>query len=172
MENIPHNNACDCSACEVQRMNAEYESSWNTRAWDQACKIAADIVYIVIITFIICAFCWWFIGKAGAQEIPGYSDIQIVNAIYLAEGGVHAQYPFGIRSTSCAGYTSCRQICLTTIKHNRRRFAEYGFKTNPDFISFLGNRYCPIRGRLSKSEKRVNKNWQRNVRYFLRKDRQ
>ncbi len=93
---------------------------------------------------------------------------KIVNAIYLAEGGKNAEFPFGIRSVKCSGYTECRKICRNTVKRNQQRFKKYGYKDAPDFITFLGNRYCPTQGRgLSKAEQRLKKNWIKNVKYFL-----
>ena len=40
-----------------------------------------------------------------------WSDEEIVNAIYKAEGGSKAVKPFGILSVHCAGYDDCRQVC-------------------------------------------------------------
>ena len=97
-----------------------------------------------------------------------YSNEEILKAIYLAEGGKKAQYPYGIRSINCATESECRRICLNTIRNNRVRFAKYGHKNHPDFISFLGSRYCPTNGTaLSANERKLNKHWIKNVRYFL-----
>ena len=40
-----------------------------------------------------------------------YSDSEIVAAIYLAEGGPKAEYPFGIRSVTCDSKEKCKRIC-------------------------------------------------------------
>lgn len=116
---------------------------------------------LALLVFFIMAFA----PRCHAQE---FSDIQIVNAIYLSEGGDHATYPYGIRSIKCESKSACRNICLTTVRHNRKRFEEYGYREYPQFVQFLGERYCPTKGRnLSSSEKRLNKNWVKNVEYFL-----
>lgn len=94
-----------------------------------------------------------------------YTDEQIVNAIYKAEGGADAQYLYGIRSIKCSGDTECRKICSNTVRNNRKRFADYGHKDYPDFISFLASRYCPIGA--SNDPKGLNKNWEKNVRRLL-----
>lgn len=96
------------------------------------------------------------------------SDEQIVNAIYKAEGGSKAKYPYGIRSVRCETTSECKKICLNTVKNNRKRFAIYGHKEFSNFIEFLGSRYCPTKGRgLSKAEVRLNRYWIKNVKHFL-----
>lgn len=106
-------------------------------------------------------------------DTPGfaYTDEQLAMAIYHAEGGSSAQYPFGIRSVSCATYAECKRICKTTIRHNRSRFASFGFKRYPTYLDYLANRYCPSRGRaLTPAERRLNKNWLKNVKFYLEKE--
>ena len=109
------------------------------------------------------------LGSCRVCHAQEFSDVQIVNAIFLAEGGYHAQYPYGIRSIKCDGYAQCRKICLTTVVRNRQRFAKYGYKNSPDFITFLGDRYSPVKGRISVSERRLNKFWIKNMKYLLRR---
>lgn len=118
---------------------------------------------LIALMVIILASC------AQAQEIP-YTDTQYVNAIYLAEGGTHAQFSYGIRSIHCKNEFQARKICFQTVKNNKRRFKTYGYKKYGNFLDFLASRYCPTTGRtLSKTEKRLNKNWIKNVEYFLEK---
>ena len=103
-----------------------------------------------------------------AAHAKDYSNEQIVSAIYKAEGGKKSQYPYGIRSVDCRTEQECYRICLNTVRNNRVRFAKYGHKNHPDFISFLGSRYCPTNSKaLSNNERRLNKYWIKNVRYFL-----
>lgn len=139
----------------VFRLKKWRESRGSSKFWS---NVRFTIFIVGAVLFGSCRICH-------AQES---SDVQIVNAIYLAEGGNHAKYPFGIRSIPCSEYTTCRKICLTTVKHNHRRYSEYGFKTSPSFIMFLANRYCPTRGNISRTEKRLNKNWVKNVNFFLK----
>lgn len=97
-----------------------------------------------------------------------YSDQQIANAIYQAEGGKNAKYPYGIRSVKCSGNSDCLRICLTTIRNNRIRYAEYGRRRYNSFIAFLASRYAPIKA--DNDPKALNRNWIKNVNYFLNKE--
>ena len=95
---------------------------------------------------------------ARAEE---YTNEQIANAIFKAENSV--KYPYGIKSINTYGNKEyARKICLNTIRNNRKRFAKQ--TQYKDFISFLGSRYCPT---TIKSEYSLNKNWIKNVYYFL-----
>ena len=91
-----------------------------------------------------------------------YTDTQIANAIYLAEGGAKTRHPYGILAKY--KHTTPRQACINTIKHALRDWNGEG-----DFITFLGSRYCPIG--TSNDPRGLNKNWVKNVRYFLSKER-
>lgn len=123
-------------------------------------KAAALTILVVLIIFLLTR-------PANAEE---WSDDQIVSAIWHAEGGAKTKYPYGIRSVHCEGKSECRQVCKNTVKNNRKRFAQYGSREYPDFISFLASRYCPTKGsNLSKAEKALNGNWYKNVMFFLRK---
>lgn len=104
-----------------------------------------------------------------ANTTFNYSDDEIANAIYWAEGGEKTNYIFGIKSIKCRGYNECRRICKNTIRNNRRRYKEYGHKEFKDYLSFLASRYCPTTGKnLSGSERKLNKYWIKNVKYFLK----
>jgi hypothetical protein len=94
-----------------------------------------------------------------------YTDEQIADAIYLAEGGAKAKVPFGILSVKCDGYDDCRQVCLNTIRNNRKRYADYGYKQYDTYLEFLASRYAPIGA--SNDPTNLNKNWLKNVKYFL-----
>lgn len=123
-------------------------------------------VAVFVTTVLAGLFLIMFSSKAHA-----YTDEQVVNAIYKAEGGKNAQYPYGIRSVNCETKEKCREICLRTVRNNSKRYLQYGFRRYSNFIAFLANRYCPTRGsNLSKAEMRLNGNWVKNVTYFLRKE--
>lgn len=93
-----------------------------------------------------------------------YTDSQYVNAIKLAEGS----WNYGIQTIRCTSEEACKRIALRTVHNNRLRYKEYGFREYPQFVQFLGSRYCPTTGRdLRASEKRVNKYWVRNMQWFL-----
>jgi len=118
-------------------------------------------------------FIFWFVAFCLVQaflliycingEAAEYTDVQIVDAIYRAEGGKKAQFPYGIRSIKCEGEAECRQICLNTVRNNRKRFAKQTKYT--DFIAFLGSRYCPVGA--ENDPHGLNNHWVKNVRYFL-----
>jgi hypothetical protein len=93
-----------------------------------------------------------------------FTDGQIASAIYKAEGGPKAKKPFGILSVKCEGYDGCRKVCLNTIRNNRKRFANQAVFT--DFLEFLASRYAPVGG-VDNDPTNLNKNWLKNVRYFL-----
>jgi hypothetical protein len=85
---------------------------------------------------------------------------KICQAIYLAEGGSRAKVPYGILSVKTK---DPKQVCLNTIHNNYLRWQKDGRPSN--FIIFLGDRYCP-----PSSDPNGNKNWKKNVTYFLGKD--
>lgn len=93
-----------------------------------------------------------------------YTNQEIANAIYKAEGGKKAKKPFGILSVECNRYKECRQICLNTIKNNRKRYQDYGYKQYDTFLEFLASRYAPIKSHP------LNEYWLKNVLYFLNKN--
>lgn len=119
------------------------------------CIVMSSLVILLLCTFV------------HAYE---YTDYQIVNAIYKAEGGENATYLYGIRSVKYSTPQEARRICYNTVRNNRRRYAEYGYKDYGSYLEFLASRYAPTKGsNLSKAEHRLNKNWLKNVRYFLEK---
>ena len=76
---------------------------------------------------------------------------------------------FGIKcpkhiNTNLDGQAACAAV---TIINNRERWERAG--KPGDFISFLGNVYCPTSGKLSIREKELNKNWIPNVKYWVKK---
>lgn len=117
---------------------------------------------INILLFITIMFTLWL----SLSEVSwGYTDEQIVNAIFKAEGGLKAKYLYGIRSVPYKNIEEARKICFNTVRNNRKRYSEYGYKQYASFIDFLASRYCPINA--SNDPKGLNKNWIKNVRYFL-----
>jgi hypothetical protein len=132
------------------RTQEEYELS--------AFYLVASLVLSAAIVIIACS-----IAKA-----DDYTDEQIVNAIYKAEGGANAKYPYGIRSVKCSTTAECRKVCVNTVKNNRQRFAHYGRFEFESFIAFLSSRYAPINA--GNDKKGLNRNWLKNVNYFLAKE--
>ncbi|MES0334825.1 MAG: hypothetical protein SFH39_00485 [Candidatus Magnetobacterium sp. LHC-1] len=92
-----------------------------------------------------------------------YTDAEIVDAIYKAEGGAKAQYLYGIRSVKYSTADEARRICFNTVKNNRVRFAKQTKYT--DYLEFLASRYCPVG---CDNDRGANKFWLRNVKHFLK----
>ena len=97
-----------------------------------------------------------------------YTDTQIVNAIYQAEGGDKATYLYGTRSVSYDTPEEARRICFNTVRNNRKRYADYGNLEYDTYLEFLASRYCPVG--TANDPRGLNKNWLKNVKYFLKKN--
>ena len=124
-------------------------------------------IYMLIATTIFLLAVLLSTSHAGEPEIyETYTIDQIADAIYIAEGGKNTRFPYGIKSIKCQGEKACRRICKNTIRNNIKRYTRNsrGFST---YLEFLGSRYCPTSGKLSKSEKRLNRYWVSNVRRIL-----
>ncbi len=107
-------------------------------------------------------------GIVGTVLKDNYNNSDYVRAVYLAEGGEKAQYPYGIRSVHCDSRLQCKRCCEKTIENNRIRFAKYGHKRFKTYLEYLASRYCPSSGRtLTQAELNLNKNWIRNVSWLL-----
>lgn len=100
-----------------------------------------------------------------ASTCHAYTDTQIVDAIYKAEGGSQATYLYGIRSVKYDSPEEARRICLNSVRNNIKRW-EKAAKPE-DFITFMSRRYCPVG---CDNDWGCNKNWVKNVNYFLRKE--
>lgn len=97
---------------------------------------------------------------AAADEWVKISNERIADAIYLAEGGAKTRHPYGILKKFKT--TTPRQACINTIAHAKRDYV------SGDFIEFLGNRYAPVGA--DNDPNNLNKNWVKNVKYFLTKE--
>ena len=104
-----------------------------------------------------------------------YSDVDyysvdnnvIVNAIYKSEGGSNTKYPYGIVSIDTNGNEEyARKICYNTVRNNKKRFKNQSIYN--DYIEFLGSRYAPIG--VSNDPTNLNKNWIKNVKYFINQE--
>ena len=92
-----------------------------------------------------------------------HTNDQIVNAIYLAEGGDQATYLYVIRSVSYDTPAEARRICLRSVINNKKRWKDAG--EPEDFITFMRRRYCPIDA--PNDPHGLNKYWVKNVKFFL-----
>jgi hypothetical protein len=120
----------------------------------KAKDIVNDILWIASFTLIICLFCF--------TSAHAYTNEEYANAIRHAEG----TWTYGIKTVKCDSEKECRKVALRTIHNNRIRFSKYGRRKYPDFISFLGSRYCPLNA--GNDPQGLNKNWIRNVSFFLK----
>jgi hypothetical protein len=110
-----------------------------------------------------------FLACCNAALAQDWSDEEIVNAIYQAEGGAKAQYLYGIRSVKYESPEEARRICFNTVRNNRKRFADYGNKNFKTYLEFLASRYCPIGA--DNDPRGLNQYWLKNVKFFLEKGR-
>jgi len=92
-------------------------------------------------------------------------DNKLADAIYKAEGGKKAVKPYGILSVTCNSKAECRQICLNTIRNQRKRHKAHDCGLG--YLECLARRYAPIGVKNDPSN--LNKNWLKNVRYFYRR---
>lgn len=110
--------------------------------------------------FILCLLALPVMARGEIKKIDYNYQEKIVNAIFLAEGGTKTKYPYGIQSVKTA---NPRKVCETTVRNTFIRWQQSG-QTN-GFIEYLGGRYCPVSG----DKTGLNKNWVKNVKYFVDK---
>ena len=117
-----------------------------------------DAVNIWLIAALITLWIAALAMLATSSFADEYSNDQIADAIYIAEGGANTNHPYGILAKYKT--TTPRQACINTIIHARKDWDGKG-----DFIEFLGSRYCPIGAKNDPTG--LNKNWVKNVRGSL-----
>jgi len=92
-----------------------------------------------------------------------FTNEEIANAIFKAEGGYKATYLYGIRSVPYEDEAEARRICLNTIRNQRKRHANH--ECDLTYLECLAKRYCPIGA--DNDPKGLNKHWLGNVKHFL-----
>lgn len=102
-----------------------------------------------------------FAAEIKVQPIDQNYRDKVVGAIFIAEGGVKTKYPYGIKSIKT---NNPKRVCEVTVEKTYIRWQNSG-KTN-DFISFLGNRFCPIGAKDDPTN--LNSNWIKNVKKFIK----
>lgn len=121
------------------------------------------------------AILWLIVSIFSSCDIAHAETInidKIVYAIGKAEGST--KYPYGIKSINTYGDIALsKQICENTVKNNLKRYKRT-LKAREtvkilDFLRFLGERYCPTKGKLTYQENALNRNWVKNVYYFYKK---
>ena len=128
----------------------------------KAVKLAVFMLIALLFATLIHAGCY---AETPKDVMTAYYN-RYVEAIFKAEGGDKAQYPYGIRSVKCETKAECRKICFNTVRNNYTRWLEAN--TTQTFLEFLANRYCPTSGKLTEAERRLNVHWKTNVAYFLK----
>lgn len=91
-------------------------------------------------------------------------DFIILLAIRKAENGPPGR-EFGIMTDGVNNLDKQAGWCAATIVKNRKRWIDSGQKQ--EFIDFLGDRYAPIN--CENDPKGLNKNWKKNVKYWVSK---
>ena len=114
-------------------------------------------IWLILLLLVLIILITGLINRARASE---YTNEQIVNAIYYAEGGGKTSHPYGIKSIPTYGNKEyARKICLNSVRNARKRWMRAN--KPEDFIVFMGRRYSPPQ---------INPNWVRLVKYFLAKN--
>ena len=135
---------------DKHQLRAEHDSAWIV-VW------AVGLALAVICLAASCQQAW--------AEV--YDADQIVDIIYIIEGGDKAKKPFGVLSVPCNGYDDCRQICYNTVVNSFTRFQADG--SQGDFLEALAKRYAPIN---SDTDNGTNKFWLANMKFYLAKEKE
>lgn len=116
---------------------------------------------LLIISFLLvsCSPGSYALDNSASGTSAKIDVLRLSQAIYIAEGGIHAKKPYGILSVKCEGKEQCGRICRNTIRNNLKRWSKSGGKG--DFIDYLGKRYAPIG---CDNDNGLNRHWQNNVR--------
>ena len=127
-------------------------------------RIILCVLFVCIVASSLCQAQFAWVDDINDE----HTDEEIANAIYKAEGGDKATYLYGIRSVKYDTPEEARRVCLNTIRNQRRRHANHDCGLT--YLECLANRYCPVGA--SNDPKGLNKNWLKNVRYFLNKNKE
>lgn len=144
------------------RMIAKYDESYRSPKSSYTPLIVLAIVWIVFMAIVSSKA---FSAQINTIVVRDWTTEQYVNAIYLAEGGKNASYPYGIRSVSVSSVSEARKVCFNTVRNNKKRFKNLLNTGDQRFIDFLASRYCPVGA--GNDSKGLNKNWVKNVTWFL-----
>jgi len=101
-------------------------------------------------------------AAAGSPATNVYAE-RLADAIYIAEGGAKAKWPYGVLRVKDP--KKARRICLQIIETESQvydRLLEQRF-VELSFIDFLALRYCPPHAHP------LNSSWPKNVKFWFRK---
>lgn len=116
-------------------------------------------IFFALMLCLMCLGC----DSEPCYPASNFSNQELANAIFKAEGGYKAKYLYGIVSVPYKDEAGARRICLNTIRNQYKRHARHN--CGKDYLQCLADRYCPINA--SNDPSGLNKNWLRNVCWFL-----
>ena len=87
---------------------------------------------------------------------------QVADAVYWAEGGKLSKRPYGLVSYSFNSPASYRARCIYHLTTYYNLWNKRG-----DFIDYLAEHWAPTKG-VSGRTAAMNRNWKKNVKYFLK----
>ncbi len=117
--------------------------------------ICATVINIILLT----------ISLANAQNT--YTDDEMCIAIWWTEGcGTReCEYLYGIRSVNYDSQEEALEICLRSVRNNRKRYSDYGHKRFDSFERYFANRWSPLNA--DNDKRGLNKNFYKNLMWFL-----
>ena len=94
-----------------------------------------------------------------SQQGEVLNEERLATAIFYSEGGDRTNYPYGIKSVSCATKMECKAVCIKTMRHYKKDFARHGGHGVKNFIKYASFRYVGLRDRTREA-------WEKNVIWF------
>lgn len=106
---------------------------------------------------------------ASAEGLEGYTLDQWADAIYVAEGGERAKWPYGVIYAGCSwdDVAFCRKVARNTVYRTLVRYREGRCQLNEDSFSCMARRYAPIGA--DNDPRGFNHHWQKNMVALLAK---
>lgn len=103
-------------------------------------------------------------------QSDAYTNEEICEAIFNAEGGEKSAKPYGLIYSDCETRAECYKVCVTTIKVYRRRFAKLNRRENPDFIKYVSRTWAPLQA--GNDPQGLNQYHEKNLRWFIKNPKQ
>lgn len=79
------------------------------------------------------------VGSSQQGEV--LNEERLATAIYWSEGGDRTNYPYGIKSVSCATKMECKAVCIKTLRHRWSLFKKHENNGIKNFIITLSRSY-------------------------------
>ena len=107
------------------------------------------------------------VGCSNAPKSSTFNIEKLSQAIFWAEGGYRTAHPFGILKGCDAGEAGqCEYLAGEILRIYLQRYRALP-KKQGDFISYLARHWAPVNA--ENDPKGLNRNFERNVRYFYTK---